>query len=183
MQGAVREHLFEAVVGLAVVLLAGWFLFFAWQRTGGGLHETIRVKALFPAAAGVAVGTDVRIAGLKVGSVVGQRLDPESYQAELTMALDGKVKVPSDSSAAITSEGLLGGTFVALQPGGADTPLKNGDTILDTQGSVDMMGLIGSFINNPKSSEGSGSGSGAAGGTMSDETLGNDMAADAPPAP
>lgn len=147
MPGLVRENLFEAFVGVLVVVLAVWFLFFAWDRTGGGLNDSIHVKALFPAANGVSVGTDVRVAGLKVGTVAAQKLDPGSWQAELTLALDRDVRIPSDSSAAITSESLLGGSYIALQPGGSETPLKNGDTILDTQGSVDMMGLIGSFIN------------------------------------
>ena len=121
---------------------------FAWARTGGGgPADAIRVTALFPNAAGVNVGTDVRVAGLKVGTVAAQRLDPQSFQVEVTLALDPKVKIPKDSSAAITSEGLLGGTFIALVPGGDPTPLKTGDTIVDTQGSIDMMGMIGQFIN------------------------------------
>lgn len=142
-----RDNLLEAFVGLLVVALAIAFVLFAWDRTGGGLGDTLSVKAMFPAANGISVGTDVRVAGLKVGSVTRQRLDSETFQAEVTLALDRDVKIPSDSSAAITAEGLLGGTFIALVPGGAPTPLKDGDTILDTQGSVDMMGLVGSFIN------------------------------------
>lgn len=162
MRGVLRDNLFEALVGLLVVLLAGWFILFAWQRTGGGLEDSIAVKAMFPAANGISVGTDVRVAGLKVGEVAGQRLEPESYQAELTLALDREVRVPSDSSAAITSEGLLGGSYIALVPGGSPTPLKEGDTIVDTQGSVDMMGLIGSMIN--RSGPGESSGAAPAGG-------------------
>lgn len=154
MRGIVRENLIEALVGLLVVLIAGWFIYFAWQRTGGGLRESIRVTALFPAANGVSVGTDVRVAGLKVGSVAAQRLDPETYQAEVVLALDRDVAIPSDSSAAITAEGLLGGTYIALLPGGAETRLADGDMIFDTQGSIDMMGLIGSFINRSGSDAG-----------------------------
>jgi phospholipid/cholesterol/gamma-HCH transport system substrate-binding protein len=148
MRGLLRENLLEATVGLLVVLIAGWFIWFAWERTGGGARgDAIRVTALFPAANGVSVGTDVRVAGLKVGSVAAQRLDPETYQAEVVLALNEDLRVPSDTSAAITAEGLLGGTYIALIPGGSPTPLKDGDMIFDTQGSVDMMGLIGSFIN------------------------------------
>lgn len=154
MKGLIRENGFEAVIGLLVVAVAAWFILFAWQRTGGGLDDTFKVKALFPIANGVTVGTDVRVAGLKVGSVAAQRLDPQSYQAEVTLALDDDLKIPSDSTAAITPEGLLGGTYIALLPGGSATPLKNGDVIVDTQGSIDMMGLIGSFIN--RSGEGEG---------------------------
>lgn len=154
MKGLIRENGFEAVIGLLVVAVAAWFILFAWQRTGGGLDDTFKVKALFPIANGVTVGTDVRVAGLKVGSVAAQRLDPQSYQAEVTLALDDDLKIPSDSTAAITPEGLLGGTYIALLPGGSATPLKNGDVIVDTQGSIDMMGLIGSLIN--RSGEGEG---------------------------
>jgi phospholipid/cholesterol/gamma-HCH transport system substrate-binding protein len=136
MVGSAREHLIEAGVGLAVVLAAIAFVLFAAGRTGGAGGDTIRVKALFPAANGIAVGTDVRVAGLRVGSVAAQKLEPQSFQAEVTLALDRSVPIPSDSSAAITSESLLGGSFVALIPGGSQTPLKEGDTILETQGSV-----------------------------------------------
>jgi phospholipid/cholesterol/gamma-HCH transport system substrate-binding protein len=142
----------EAGVGLLVVLAAVAFVLFAAARTGGGAGgDAIRVKALFPAANGIPVGTDVRVAGLKVGSVAEQKLDTQSYQAEVTLALDGGVPIPSDSSAAITSESLLGGSYVALLPGGSQTPLKDGDTILETQGSVDMMSLVGSVINRSNS--------------------------------
>ncbi len=101
---------------------------------------------------------------MKVGTVADQKLDPKSWEAELTLALDKDLKVPSDTSAAIQSDGLLGGSYVALQPGGSPTPLQNGDTILETQGSVDMMSLIGSFINNSGGKTGSGD-SATSGGT------------------
>jgi phospholipid/cholesterol/gamma-HCH transport system substrate-binding protein len=155
MRALFRENVGEAVIGLVVVLLAAWFVLFAWQRTGGGEKaNAIRVVALFPNASGVNVGTDVRVAGLKIGSVAEQKLDPETYQVAVTLALDPNVKLPADSSAAITSEGLLGSTFVALTPGGAEAKLKSGDTITDTQGSMDLMALIGQFINKPASDSG-----------------------------
>ena len=163
MRGLLRENLFEALVGLLVVLLACWFVYFAWGRTGDSFGPRFHVTALFPAANGVQVGTDVRVAGLKVGTVTAQKLDPASYQAEVTLALDADVKVPADSSAAITSEGLLGGTYIALVPGGAAESLKEGDSILDTQGSVDMMGLIGGLIN-----RGGGEGAGGEAESMPD---------------
>ncbi|WP_076073203.1 outer membrane lipid asymmetry maintenance protein MlaD [Sphingomonas montana] len=150
MKTVVRENGVEALVGFAVLVVAIWFALFAWGRTGGGgAADAIHVSAMFPNASGVTVGTDVRVAGLKIGSVTGQKLDAASYQVSITLALDPTVKLPSDSSAAITSEGLLGGTFIALQPGGSTEMLKDGSVILDTQGSVDLMGLIGSFINRP----------------------------------
>ena len=148
MRAQFREHGAEALIGLLVVLLAIWFVAFAWQRTGGGnARDAIHVTAQFQNVSGINVGTDVRIAGIKIGQVAAVRLDPKSYQAEVTLALNAAVKVPDDSSAAITSEGILGGTYMSLVPGGSPVPLKSGDVILDTQGSVDLMSMVGQFIN------------------------------------
>jgi len=148
MKEGLRENYVEALIGVAVVALAVWFTWFAWTTTGGGGRaNAIHVTAIFPNASGVNVGADVRVAGLKIGTVSDQRLDPASYQAEVILAIDPSVKVPADSSAAITSEGLLGSTYIALLPGGDTNPLKDGDTILDTQGAMDLMGMIGQFVN------------------------------------
>lgn len=141
-----RHNRTEALVGLAVVLVALAFVLFALQRTGGG-RGGMQVTALFPSANGVAVGTEVRVAGLRVGSVAAQRLDPASLQAEVKLALQDDLKIPADSTAAITTESLLGGSYIALVPGGAPEFMKDGDVIVDTQGSVDMMSLIGGVIN------------------------------------
>lgn len=146
MRSALRENRTEALVGLAVVLVSLAFVLLAWQRTGGG-GGGMQVTALFPSANGISVGTDVRVAGLKVGQVAAQKLDPKSFQAEVTLALQDGLKIPADSSAAITTESLLGGSYVALIPGGESKPMKNGDVITETQGAVDMMSLIGGVIN------------------------------------
>ncbi len=146
MASVFKDHVAEALAGLAVVVVAVLFLLFAWDRAGSGT-DRYSLTARFPNAAGVNVGTDVRVSGMKVGSVTGQSLDPASFQAVLTLAVDRKVQLPADTSAAITSESLLGGSFIALIPGGDPEPLRPGDEITDTQGSTDLMGLIGSFIN------------------------------------
>ena len=120
---------------------------FALGRTGSSGSDSYLLTARFPNASGISVGSDVRVSGLKVGSVTAQKLDPTSYQAVTTISVDSKVKLPLDSSAAITSEGLLGGSFISLVPGGDTEQLAPGDEITDTQGSTDLMGLIGSVIN------------------------------------
>lgn len=147
MRVVLKENLVEALVGVLVVAVAAWFISFAYGRTGGGQRGGYHVTALFGNASGVGVGTDVRVAGMKVGRVTGLSLDPQSWQAKLTLSVDTSVKLPADSSAAITSEGIMGGSFIALIPGGDPVMLKDGDQIIDTQGSVDLMGMIGQFIN------------------------------------
>lgn len=143
-----KEHLVEALIGVVVVALATWFFVFAYNRTGGGMQrDGYQVTALFSNAAGVGLGTDVRVAGMNIGRVTGSALDPESWQAKLTLSLNPGVKLPADSSAVITSEGIMGGSYIAMVPGGDPMPLKNGDVIIDTQSSIDLMGMIGQFIN------------------------------------
>lgn len=145
--GILKDHVAEAIAGLAVVLLAAFFLVFALHRTGTGGADSYALSARFPNVSGITVGSDVRLSGMKVGSVTSQKLDPSTYQAVLTFSVNSDVKLPVDSSAAITSEGLLGGNFIALMPGGDPDMLKPGEEITDTQGATDLMGLIGSVIN------------------------------------
>jgi len=148
MKSLLRENIGEALVGLFVILFAAWFVWFAWGATGGGAKAgAIHVTALFPNSTGINVGSEVRVAGMKIGTVTAQDLDPQSFQVKTTLALDPAVKLPADSSAAITSEGFLGATFVSLIPGGDTVALKNGDTIADTQGAMDLMSMVGQFIN------------------------------------
>lgn len=153
MPQMLKDHVAEALAGLAVIAVAAWFLVFALGRTGASGTDSYELKARFPNATGIAVGSDVRVSGMKVGTVTAQMLDPASYQAVVTLSVDSEVSLPLDSSAAITSEGLLGGSFIALVPGGDPEKLAPGDEITDTQGATDLMGLIGSVINRSGGSE------------------------------
>lgn len=150
MDQADRARLLEAAAGLGVVIAAGLFLAYALGVSGGGPGGSAgryELVARFPSIAGVGPGTDVRIAGLKVGTVARADLDPASYQAVVRLAIDRSVELPADSSAAITQEGLLGGSFVALIPGGDSEMLRPGDEIADTQGATDLMALVGQVVN------------------------------------
>ncbi len=86
------------------------------------------------------------MAGIKVGSVVRQELNPETYLARVTLSIDSSVKLPGDTSASISSEGLLGGNFVDLAPGGDDQMIRSGGQIRFTQDAVDMVQLLSKFI-------------------------------------
>jgi phospholipid/cholesterol/gamma-HCH transport system substrate-binding protein len=163
MTGMLKEHGAEALIGLLVILAAVWFVTFAYGRSDGGSGASYEITARFPNATGVTSGTDVRVSGLKVGSVAGSSLDPETFQAVVTLSVEERVKLPIDTSAAITSEGILGGTYISLMPGGDPETLKPGDEIIDTQGSTDLMGLIGSVINRTGGEGGSSSDGGGAG--------------------
>jgi phospholipid/cholesterol/gamma-HCH transport system substrate-binding protein len=133
----------ETLIGAAVVVIAAGFFFFAYQTSGkGSASGAYRVSAEFDNAEGVNVGTDVRIAGVKIGSVVDFTLNAENFQANVVMELDPKVKLTEDATAKVTSEGLLGSKFISLEQGGADAMLVAGGVISNTQGAVDIWSLI-----------------------------------------
>lgn len=138
----------EIAAGAAVLLVTAGFLIFALTNSGrGGVSGPgLTLSARFDSIAGLAPGADVRIAGVKVGSVTDQRIDPRTFLAVLTLRLDGSLRLPADSSAEIASEGLLGGRFVSIVPGGADRILANGGQITITQSAVSLESLLGRFI-------------------------------------
>ena len=133
----------EAVIGAVVLATAVGFVVYAGQTRGveiGGASYPLTAK--FRSAEGVSVGTDVRLAGITVGSVTGLDLDPQTYQAKMTLAVRGDLAIPDDTDVKISSESLLGGSFVELTPGGSDFMLKPGDEITNTQGSVSLLDLL-----------------------------------------
>lgn len=138
----------EVLAGALVLLVAAGFLVFAVTNSGRSTLSgpALTLQAKFDRIDGLAPGADVRIAGVKVGSVVGQRIDPVSFLAVLTMRIDGALRLPADTSAEIASEGLLGGRFISLVPGGADRILADGGEITITQSAISLESLLGRFI-------------------------------------
>lgn len=137
----------EVLTGAMVLTAAGVFLVYAILH-GGRTPQTdgIALTAMFDRVDGLHQGSDVRIGGVKVGSVTDLRIDPRSFQVVLTMRVRRDLGLPSDSSAEVTSEGLLGGKYVSIVPGGADRLLADGGRITETQGSVSLESLLGRFI-------------------------------------
>ncbi|WP_439546942.1 outer membrane lipid asymmetry maintenance protein MlaD [Sandarakinorhabdus sp.] len=148
MASTLKDNLIEAIIGFVVVVLAVGFVGFAFVRTGaGGGQDGVTLLARFPNIGGVTLGTDVKVAGVRVGKVAALELDPVSYQAVIRLNVDRGLNLPIDSSAAISSEGLLGGNYIALTPGGDSAMLKDGEEIIETSGAPDLLGLIGSVVN------------------------------------
>lgn len=145
-----REHLTETVVGAAVLIAAGGFLTYGLGATrSGGDAGGYTVLARFGQVGGLAPGAEVRVAGVRVGSVAAVELDPETYFAVTRLRLDRGVRLPEDSSARISTDGLLGDAHVAVEPGGAAELLPAGGEIADTQGAVDIFGLLGGALRGP----------------------------------
>ena len=152
-----RERWVETVVGVVVLAIAAAFLVYALDaggaRRGAGGYTLI---ARFDQAGGLAPGARVRVAGVKVGTVSTVTLDPKTYLAVARLQLDPSVRLPADSTAKIGTDGLLGGAHVSIAPGGAAEDLKAGGEIENTQGSVDLFGLIGQAIRPPPRTDGPG---------------------------
>jgi phospholipid/cholesterol/gamma-HCH transport system substrate-binding protein len=139
----------EAVVGAAVLATAAGFVLYAAEvREPRAGPNTYPLTANFRSVEGVAVGTDVRLAGIRVGSVTDMELDPESYRVQASFAVRGDLAIPEDSSVSIASEGFLGGAFLEIDPGTSEFMLAAGDEILDTRSTtaslIDMLMRFGS---------------------------------------
>ena len=139
------ENPIETLVGAVVLLGAAGFAYFAASAGGASVSGGYNLKAQFSSATGVAVGTDVRVAGVKIGRVANLELNQSTYRAEATLFVRESVELPVDSLAKVTSENLLGGTFIALEPGAEDAMLQEGDSITLTQGAPDLLDLIQQF--------------------------------------
>jgi phospholipid/cholesterol/gamma-HCH transport system substrate-binding protein len=137
----------EIATGASVLLVAGAFLVYAVANTGQKFGvEGYMLHANFDHVDGLSVGSDVRIAGVKIGSIQSIHLDPKTYLANVTFNVATFVKLSDDSSATVSTDGLLGGKYLALADGGSDKTLRPGGQITITQGTVNLEALIGKYI-------------------------------------
>ncbi|MFT3689395.1 outer membrane lipid asymmetry maintenance protein MlaD [Paenirhodobacter sp.] len=140
------ENRVEILTGAVVLAVAVGFL--AWAGKGHGLAPslgTYPLHASFRSVEGVDIGTDVRMAGVKIGTVTNIRLDEKTFFADTVVAIRNGIELPDDSQMIVTTEGLMGGTFIEILPGGSATNLAAGDEVTDTQGAVSMLNLMMKF--------------------------------------
>jgi phospholipid/cholesterol/gamma-HCH transport system substrate-binding protein len=137
----------ETLLGAVVLVVAIVFLSYSTKvgEVGKG-DDGYHVYANFSEIGGLRVGDDVRISGVKVGSVAALELQKDTYLAQATLNIDPSVKLPEDTASIISSEGLLGGVFLALEPGGAEEYLEEGGRITYNQDAQNLEKLLGQFI-------------------------------------
>lgn len=141
-----HRNMIETLMGAVVLAVAAMFLVLAYSAANLRASTGYEITASFNKIGGVKVGSDVRVSGISVGSVTGLGLDPVTFRAVVTMTLDEAYTFTDDTTAAIASEGLLGGNFIDLVPGGSPDMIEPGGNIEYTQDSVDIVQLLGRFI-------------------------------------
>ena len=144
-QGTMQQNnIAETVIGAIVVAVAVIFLAFAYFRTGSGSLSGYEVNAKLPKADGLGIGTDVRLAGIKIGTVSDLTLDPQTYLATVHMNVRSDIKIPQDSSVIVSSP-ILGSAYLSITPGGDDKMIPAGGYIENTQAAnaTDLMSLAG----------------------------------------
>ncbi len=156
----VHRKTLETWVGLFVVAGIGALAVLAFKvgnLTASDVTDGYQVRASFDNIGGLKVKSPVSMAGVRVGRVSAISFDNERYQAVVTMDISGRYnRIPADTSATILTSGLLGEQYVGLEPGGAETFVKGGDTLRLTQSAVVLEKLIGQFLFS-KASENEGS--------------------------
>lgn len=149
------ENRAEVVAGAAVIAAAVGFLIYASGGAGlGAAAGSYPLIASFRSVEGISSGTDVRLAGVKVGTITSLKLNPTTFFADATISVENDILLPDDTAILISSEGLLGGNFIELVPGGSTENLKPGDEIEDTQGSVSLISLLMKFVSGSSGSPG-----------------------------
>ena len=143
-----KSDIFEFIVGLGVIIIAGWFILSVVSKSEKltNVGETTKYLASFNDASGISVGSDIKLAGVTVGKVLQLELDEINYTAEMVLGISRKIKIPNDSEIIITSEGLLGGNYVSISPGGSDIFLKANENFSFTQSSLSLNNLIQKFF-------------------------------------
>ena len=140
------KNLAETLIGIVVLAGAAIFLSFAYSKGGLKTVDGYKVVGKFDRVDGLAEGSDVRMSGIKIGTVVSQRLDAKTYLAVLTMNVKNDIKLPRDSSIKILTDGLLGDKYLSITPGAEDEMISPGGELFHTQGSVDFLSLMGRMI-------------------------------------
>lgn len=140
------SNISETLIGAAVVATAIGFLAYAGQVAGFSTEgESYELHASFASAQGLNIGGEVQLAGVRVGTITKLELDVKTYQAVATFSVRSDIEIPDDSEAKVASEGLLGGNFLELTPGGSEYMLESGAEVEYTQGSVSLLNLLAKF--------------------------------------
>ena len=136
----------ETILGAVVLAVAGVFVYFAYSTAQVKGVSGYEISANFFKIGGLTAGSDVRINGIKVGTVKSNYLDPETFDAVVVMSISPEIKLPTDTAAGIGSEGIVGGKYIRIEPGNAKEIIPVGGTILQTRDFRSLEDQVGEII-------------------------------------
>ena len=128
------------------MVVAVLFLVFAYRVSDLQVVKGYTLNAEFMKVGGLSIGSDVRINGIKVGTVTAQKLNNEDYMADVTFSISSDIKLPKDSTVSIVSDGLVGDKFVKIEPGKSGEYLKAGDSFANTKDFKTIEDMVGEII-------------------------------------
>ena len=142
-----KFNFLDASLGFLVLLITGLFLFYVYITVDSKLFksDSFRLHARFDNVEGIVTGSKVKLSGVNIGTVKSISLEPEDFYALITMGFDKQFNFPDDTEASVQTEGLLGGSYISILPGGSDVILLNDQEILYTQGSTSLLNLMLKF--------------------------------------
>ncbi|MBR1398764.1 MAG: MCE family protein [Alphaproteobacteria bacterium] len=141
-----RKKPVETIMGIVVLVVAVLFLVFAYRVSDLQMVQGYPLKAEFMKVGGLSIGSDVRINGIKVGTVTAQELNPETYLVDVSFSIAGNVKLPKDSVVSIVSDGLVGDKFVKIEPGKSAEFLQPNDIFANTKDFKSIEDMVGEII-------------------------------------
>lgn len=141
-----RKKPVETIMGLVVLVIAILFLAFAYRVSDLQVVKGYPLSAEFMKVGGLSIGSDVRINGIKVGTVTAQKLNSEDYLVDVTFSISSDIRLPKDSVVSIVSDGLIGDKFVKIEPGTADEYLQSGDSFVKTKDFKTIEDMVGEII-------------------------------------
>ena len=141
-----NRNLLETVMGAVVIVVAVIFLVFAYHSAEIRSVSGYSLSAKFDHIDGVHDGADIRMSGIKVGTIVSTSLDTKTFQAVVKLSIDNNIKLPEDTIATITQNGLLGDPFMSLVPGNSDKIVPPGGELSYTQSAPSLMALFGQAV-------------------------------------
>ena len=141
-----KKNPVETILGFGVLIFACLFLFMAASRIDTKKIDGYTYLACFSKIGGLEVGSDVRISGIKVGSVLATKLNKDDYSAEVILNIDSKIRLPIDTVAAIADVGIMGDKYIRLEPGKSQAVLENGDKLQQTRNYKSLEDNVSEFI-------------------------------------
>ena len=136
----------ETIMGMVVLAVAVLFMMFAYKVSDLHVVKGYDINAKFLKVGGLNTGADVRINGVKVGTVIAQKINPEDYMVDVKMSIRPEISLPIDSVVSVAGDGLKGDKFIKIEPGKSSDKIKSGDMVKNTKDAKSLEDMVGEII-------------------------------------